>query len=186
MADRDEAIVQALQQDPPRGLGLLLDRYEIPLRVYLRKFMLDTHTVEDVLQGGLIKVLSAAQAYRKRANAQFSTWLFAIFRNEALDVIRKTRREHPVNPEEFPQPPAFIPERSAREWRELADCVRTSLATLPKEQAEAVRLRMYDNLTFQEIGKMLNAPAGTVAYWVAEGLKSMRGPLRAFESWLSE
>lgn len=135
----------------------LVALYEEKLFAFLARMIGDDHLAEDVFQQTFVKVARNAGAYDGRAS--FSTWLFRIARNTALDELRR-RRNRPGEPrgeagaEGVADGSVETPlDKLARE--ELTARMRRALAELPEEQREAFLLREEGDLGFSEIGEAL-------------------------------
>lgn len=137
----------------------LVGLYEEKLFAFIARFTGDRHLAEDVFQQTFIKVAKNAAAYDGRA--AFSTWLYRIARNTAVDELRR-RRHDPlhVDPElggleRMPDRDAVSPlDKITRE--ELSERVRRALIALPDPQREAFLLKEEAELDFEQIGVIMN------------------------------
>lgn len=140
------------------AFAALVERYESKLYAFINRMTGDGHLAEDVFQQVFIKVAKNAGAFDGRAS--FSTWLYSIARNTALDELRR-RAKRPIepgfNPGEFghvADPDAVSPlDKLTRE--ELAEEMRAAILTLPEAQREAFLLKEEADLDFGEIGAIL-------------------------------
>ncbi len=136
----------------------LVHMYESRLFAFLARFTLDQHMAEDVFQQVFTKVAMHAASFDGRAS--FSTWLFRIARNAAVDELRK-RRTQPVRPgaeeaqfESLAQAHTDSPlDKLTRD--ELGQRIRLALAELPEPQRETFLLKEEAELSFDEIGTIM-------------------------------
>lgn len=160
--DHDESperlLAMHLAGDEP-AFEKLVGLYEEKLFAFIARFTGDRHLAEDVFQQTFIKVAKNAAAFDGRAS--FSTWLYRIARNTAVDELRRRRHDpRHVDPETgglewMPDASARAPlDRMARE--ELSERVRAALAALPDPQREAFLLREEAELDFGRIGVIMN------------------------------
>ncbi len=144
----------------------LVERYEQKLYAFLVRMTGDAHLAEDVFQQAFIKVAKNAAAFDRRAS--FSTWLYRIARNAALDEIRRRARraDRPAgrdfrDGEEDAGRAAELADTSRRAPLEAladgeaAERIRDILATLPEAQREAFLLKEEGGLDFARIGVVL-------------------------------
>ncbi len=141
------------------AFGALVARYEEKLYAFLVRMVGDEHLAEDVFQQTFVKVARSAAAYDGRA--AFSTWLYRIARNTALDELRRrarrrgetgwTRGESVRDVAD----PSLRPPLEALAAAEQAELVREVLAGIPEMQREAFLLKEEGDLDFGRIGEIL-------------------------------
>ena len=121
----------------------------------------NTDDAADVLQDAVATVLKVRSFDPSRGT--FKAWFLAIVRNRCLDIMREHQR-HPrvaVESVELPIDEADGPEAIATR-DELAVVVKQELAGLPPAHREILILREFLDLSYAEIGKVLDVPTGTV------------------------
>lgn len=158
--DRDapETLLERYIAGDDVAFGELVGRYEEKLFAFIARMIGDSHLAEDVFQQVFIKVAKNAAAFDGRAS--FSTWLYRIARNAALDEMRRRSRrpeEHAGTAGQFETmlDPAAIPPPEALTRQELAERVRAALRQIPEAQREAFLLKEEGDLDFGEIGAVL-------------------------------
>jgi len=150
----------------PQLFGLLL-------RILQRKDL-----AEEALQDTFVSVWRKASEYRSD-RGKVATWVLAIGRYRALDMLRRNRREVNVEPEDLLQmsdarvageaDASEVP-RSLAEYRRLRRC----LDALSSEQRSSVVLAYFQGRTQEEIAALLKAPLGTAKSWVRRALISLK------------
>lgn len=115
----------------------------------------------DVLQDAAATVLRVRSFDPSRGT--FKAWFLAIVRNRCLDILREHQRHPLVDVEsvELPVEKTDSPEEIASQ-DELAAIVKRELAKLAPAHREMLILREFLDLSYAEIGKVLDVPAGTV------------------------
>lgn len=116
---------------------------------------------EDIAQQVFVRVWKSASRYEPKA--KFTTWLFTITRNLVFNEVRRRKRKPAVSmderEEEFHQMEAdhltASPDDSALQ-AELEKAVDDAIAALPEKQRMAIVLRRYEELPYDEIGKVLD------------------------------
>ena len=121
----------------------------------------NTDDATDVLQDAVATVLRVRSFDPSRGT--FKAWFLAIVRNRCLDVLREHQRHPLVDVEsvELPIQEADGPEATATQ-DEMAVIVKRELAKLPAAHREILILREFLDLSYAEIGKILDVPTGTV------------------------
>jgi RNA polymerase sigma-70 factor (ECF subfamily) len=125
--------------------------------------LVDPADIEDAAQLTLIAVLEKIDQFEGRS--RFQTWVRAIARNEALQVLRRKQRKSEPTGDEVPELAAF----SRRLSSVVADehAVRQALERVPEPYREALVLREFDGLGYEEIAERLGVPVGTVRSRIA-------------------
>ncbi len=140
----------------------LLQRYRTPLVNFLYRMVRDSATAEDLTQEVFLRVYRARHGYE--ASAKFTTWLFRIATNLALNRIRDTRHQQMEvsidAPAEEDAPAMELPARELRvdEFlieRDRAELIRRAVEALPEKQRAAVLLHKYEDMDYCEIAKIL-------------------------------
>lgn len=141
--------------------ALLFSRFAPRVKSYLLKLGAPPELAEELAQETLLTIWRKA-AYFDPSRASASTWIFTIARNLRIDVIRRER--HPDDLEGEPElksaETAHADEALSAGEREQR--LRGALKTLPKDQAEVVRLSFFHDKAHAEISTDLGVPLGTV------------------------
>jgi RNA polymerase sigma-70 factor (ECF subfamily) len=164
VSDEDRVLAAAAGAGDRRALELLLDRHADRVHAICRRVVANPDDALDATQEALIAVARGIQRFDGRA--AFTTWLYRVATNAALDEVRRRdRRPRPVS--EVPEPG---PSSSTLEDRVGAAIdVDAALATLPEEFRVAVVLRDLCDLDYAEIAEVLDVPPGTVRSRIARG-----------------
>ncbi len=112
---------------------------------------------DDVAQEAFIKAWSNLPDFRQQSG--FSTWLYRITVNAAIDAVRRRRPEAPLA-DALPGERVAPEEEALR--RERQRDVRGAIQELPPAARAALVLREYEQLTYREIAAVLDIPIGTV------------------------
>ena len=156
--------------------------YEILVQRYLSRVYSITYRVvgnkeeaEDITQEVFIKVYHGLKKFEQQAS--FSTWIYRIATNTALDSLDKIARRPKIHIRLFsskndPQETGLNspdlhasshtePEEAA-EQSELRECIQSVLKKLDREQAQLLLLRDFDDRSYDEIAKFLEAGLSAV------------------------
>ncbi len=169
MQERDDhTLIADYLEGDKSAIALLLQRHLKHVYNFAVRLSGDPLMAEDIAQETFVKVWRNLKKYRKGEN--FTTWLFAIARNTTIDHLRK-KRSVPFSYFEKEEGENFVVENFAddsptpeelfilREQKELVD---TLLQKVSPAQREVLILHEGENMTFDEIGKILNKPLNTV------------------------
>jgi RNA polymerase sigma-70 factor (ECF subfamily) len=151
------------------GLLGLYRRYSGPLYLYACSLTGDAARAEDLVQEAFVRLMSAG---RDRLQESVRPFLYAIVRNLARDASRRSsiERSHaPAVALRAIRDDGVDPERLKR----LEEAVETALEKLPAEQREAVVLKVYVGMTFDEIAEVVGVPQGTAISRYQYALKKL-------------
>ncbi|MCC8179302.1 MAG: sigma-70 family RNA polymerase sigma factor [Planctomycetes bacterium] len=155
-SDGPELLLRRYVDGDNEAFTTLVGLYEERLYVFIHRLVGDAELAEDVFQQTFIKVANKAGGFDNRAS--FSTWLFRIARNAAIDELRKNKRhvraDDRVDPEIMADANAVQP-LARLSVEEQAEQVRQALMLLPEAQREAFLLKEEGDLTFEQVGETL-------------------------------
>jgi RNA polymerase sigma-70 factor (ECF subfamily) len=170
----------------------LLRRYERPVFALIYRMVRDRELAEDLAQDTFVKVLNALDTYRPEY--KFSSWIFKIANNAAIDHLRR-RQLDTLSLEGAPgartqeQVEATQIQLAARgqtplemvEARELGSAIEQAIGTLRPEYRSCIILRHIEGRPYEEIAEILDLPLGTVKTYIHRAraeLMGILGPLR--------
>ena len=170
-----------------QALEEIFQRYKKPMLNYAFKLLRNFADAEDVVAEVFYAV--TAQKDKYIPEAKFSTWLYTIAHNTCIDRIRKNRRvfsfwqkkdKDADSYEEWDIPDTkFMPDIEA-ENRDISRYVKNAVDKLPFSSREAIILRQYHNLTYEEISKVLNCSVSKVKVLIFRGRERLRKALLPF------
>jgi RNA polymerase sigma-70 factor (ECF subfamily) len=157
-------------------LERIYDEHAACAAALFRRFVHCEADVRDLLQDWLVKIAKGVDSVAEIANER--SYLLRIAYRVAVDGKRSSgawQRQKDRASEESPR--EFLPEIDPD--REMMRCsLETSLATLPVEQRLVVQLKLWDGLTFSEIGEVLDISSNTASSRYRYGLSKLRETLR--------
>ena len=150
----------------------VLQRFEIPLLQYAARITGDRERARDVVQETFVKFQRNGAINRAD---EPTTWLFTVCRNAALNVCRKERRityldEELIEARESEQPMPF----DQLEQKEATGFLLRIVATLPPRQQEVIQLKFQNDLSYQQIAKIMKTTANNVGVLLHTALKTLR------------
>jgi RNA polymerase sigma-70 factor, ECF subfamily len=157
----------------------LVRRYQRPISAYVYRMVGNYESALDLTQEIFIKIYNSLDKYR--AEFKFSTWIYKIAHNSAVDHLRRTatREQSIVNGTEDDQ--YEIPIESGRltpeqesERKERRTEIEAVVRTLPANYRELIILRHSQDLTYEEIVEVTGLPLGTVKNRLFRAREMMR------------
>jgi RNA polymerase sigma-70 factor (ECF subfamily) len=161
--DEDAGLMLQFQAGEQRAFDTLFARYSGPLVGFLGRMVPDRGRAEELAQEVFVRVYNARDRYRP--TARFSTWLFGIAHNLALNELDRAyrRRERPLEPEHAGEIAADAPGPEQRlDAQRLARRLDTALSSLPERQRAVLTLRAEQGLSYTEIAEVLGASVPSV------------------------
>jgi RNA polymerase sigma factor (sigma-70 family) len=172
----DEALMLSVREGRGEMLGVLFDRYQVPLFNFYSKLTGDRTASEDLVQEVFLRILKYRRTYRP--DKPFRTWMYQIARNTRLDHVRKKRPETNWQPELSPTTQDVD---RAQQSQELA-LLQRALMQMSEAQREVLVLTRFQELNYDEVGELLGCEAGAVKVRVHRALKELRQIFRGLES----
>jgi RNA polymerase sigma-70 factor (ECF subfamily) len=180
MRDADELVLLLTQcaAGDRRALRTLYDRTAPALFARVLRLVRDRAAAEEILQETYVSVWRNAGRYDRNASAPM-TWLAAIARYRALDVIQRRRPDLSLEESgvaETAADPAASPLDAAvasAERRALMEC----LNELEGEARRSIELAFWRGLSYAEVAAVTKHPEGTVKSWIRRGLQRLRSCL---------
>jgi RNA polymerase sigma-70 factor (ECF subfamily) len=163
-ADETELIRKATRGDR-EAFGILVERYQ---RRVIGVALAVVHNPEDALelaQETFVRAFENLRSFESRSS--FSTWLYRIAANLAIDLRRRERRHTFVRGEEAEIEIERLPNSAGDSFAEFSRAelnrrLRTALDELTPDHRAVILLREVEGLSYDEISDMLQCPRGTV------------------------
>jgi RNA polymerase sigma-70 factor (ECF subfamily) len=186
MARTDVQLMLDVKAGDEQSFALLLHRYRTPLVNFLYRMVRNREQAEDLAQEVFIRV------YRARADyvpsAKFTTWLFRIATNLALNSVRDTRHQRmevsldapvTVDAEDGDERPIDVAEKNPNIEEHLVqeaqrDMIRHAIDKLPEKQRAAVLLHKYQDLDYGEISKILECSESALKSLLFRAYETLR------------
>ena len=171
--DPDRALVEAALGGDRAAFSALIERFQGALYQFTWRLLGDAALAQDATQEALARAWIKRASFRFRPGARFSTWLFQLARNAAIDLLRK-RRDMPMSPE-APEPAHPGPDAaSALDQKELGARIAAAFAILPEAQRTAVTLAEYHGASAREIAEVLRCSSRAAESHLFRGKQALR------------
>jgi RNA polymerase sigma-70 factor (ECF subfamily) len=170
VADGDAALAEAAKADR-LAFGELYERYYTRVYRYVFHRLGNPTEAEDITALVFMKALEALPSYQSRRNT-FAPWIFRITRNAIIDHYRRRRFQTSIDDLEHHS-------NDSDPARYVLDCERTEelgvlVQHLSDDQRDVVLLRFAGDLSFAEIGSVLNKNEPAVRMLLHRGLRKMK------------
>jgi RNA polymerase sigma-70 factor (ECF subfamily) len=187
LLDDDALIMRRVQAGDTERFGLLMRRYHRALLRAAQSRLGDRDWAEDVVQETFLAAFVGRASFDP--SFSFRTWLWTIL----LNLCKRQWKRRASRPAQHPlsqlvaaggQPPEPASDATGLKCvlrAERIERIRELLATLPEEQADALRLRFFGDLTFPEIAAAMNCCVNTAKSRVRYGLDRMAQALKREE-----
>lgn len=158
-----ELVELALQQDQ-KAFSALLAKYRNALMAHILKYVSVTEDAEDICQRSFEKAFVNIERFDPRY--AFSTWIYNIARNEAIDHLRRSKNS--VNSVSISDDndaqyllSGISPEEKYIVDQAVSDMIRR-IKQLPEKYCAVAELRFIKDYAYEDIAKELSMPIGTV------------------------
>jgi RNA polymerase sigma-70 factor (ECF subfamily) len=177
----DEELVRAILDGDDEPFRELVTRYQNRVVNYLNRMLRDVDEAQELAQEVFVRIYRALDRFDP--SYRFSTWLFRVAQNAAIDRIRKRRlvmvslnRPETATSDggewEFPsdEPTPYGELRN----QERGGAIRRAVAELKGEYRELIELRHFAELSYEEIADLKEMPLGTVKNKLFRGRQMLK------------
>lgn len=181
----DQEVVSLACQGREAAYRELIRRYERPVFSLIYRMVRNRELAEDLSQETFVKVLNAIESYRPEF--KFSSWVFKIANNTAIDHLRRRELDtlsldgspHAETPDSVEATALQIGDTSENpleevEARELGGAIEEGIRQLRPEYRSCILLRHVEGRSYEEIAEILNLPLGTVKTYIHRARNELR------------
>ena len=190
LRDPDIRLMLRVRDDEPGAFEELVERYQHRLVGVMHHLVGSADEAEDLAQEVFLRVYRARKKYRPRA--KFSTWLFTIANNLALNSLRSRQRKPvvPLNVRDSgplgPRPAeSLVHDRAEQpaqslQQQELAAIIQRALEGLNERQRMAVVLNKFEEMSYEEIAEVMNLTTKAVKSLLSRARSNLREALQDY------
>ena len=157
----DDNISDLLKTDLNKGFRLLVETYSQKLYWHIRRLVILHEDADDALQNTFINVWKSIGNFRSESSLY--TWLYTIATNEALTLINKRKRNASVSVDDLNG--YFESSQEGSTWFDGDEAqlkLQNAILKLPEKQRIVFNLKYYDDMTYEEMSKVLNTSEGAL------------------------
>ena len=163
----DEELIATFQNGNEQAYIELVRRYRDRLMTFVFRFLGDMELSEDIVQDTMIKVYTHKHYYKEIA--KFSTWIYTIAGNLAKTELRKRKRRKVTllshmntDDRKYEIPSTELKSEDIVQGEYAERDIQKAILQLPLHFRTVVILRDIQELSYEEISKIVNVPLGTV------------------------
>lgn len=181
----DQEVVAHARAGRESGYRELIERYQRPVLSLIYRLVRDRELAEDLVQETFIKVLNALDRYDPRY--KFSSWIFRIAHNTAIDQLRKREvatlsldgSPHADSPDsvEASTLVAVSEDETPEEYaasRQIGEEIERAIGLLRPEYRTAIVLWHVEGRPYDEIAQIMEVPLGTVKTYIHRARNELR------------
>jgi RNA polymerase sigma-70 factor (ECF subfamily) len=185
----DAAIMLRVAAGDESGFNFLVQKYHRAMVHFLFRMVHTQAVAEELAQEVFLRVYRSRESYR--AEAKFTTWLYRIATNLAVNYARDTKHERTaqnvyldVPDEETGTTPEVADDEPTVEQRLLRDermaAIRKHVVALPERQRMAVLMHKYQGLDYRQIGEVLKLSESATKSLLFRAYQTLREKLKDF------
>jgi len=183
--DLDTQLMIRVQRDDVSSFGELLNRNRALVLNYLSRLVVNRAIAEELAQDVFVRVYRSRRTYEP--TAKFSTWLYRITTNVALNHFRDEKRNQ--NQISLDMQDSALVRREARDGAQLVEDrlvrdvamrqIRNAIRALPPKQRAAVIMHKYDEMDYSQIARVLGCTSSAVKALMFRAYETLRLRLKS-------
>lgn len=187
--DPDAEVMLRAKAGDQSAFDYLVQKYRRPMVSFMFRMARNAAAAEDLAQEVFLRVYRSRENYE--ASAKFTTWLYRIATNLAVNHARDTRHERPENmvsldePDEDTGLTVDVSDGSATAEetimkRERMAAIRQRVQALPERQRTAVIMHKYQQMDYRQIAEVLKLSESATKSLLFRAYETLRGQLKEF------
>lgn len=187
--DSDAEVMLRAKAGDQSAFDYLVQKYRRPMVSFMYRMARNAAAAEDLAQEVFLRVYRSRQSYE--ASAKFTTWLYRIATNLAVNHARDTRHERPEvtvsldEPDEETGTTLELPDASLTAEqnlvrRERLMAIRRKVEALPEQQRLAVIMHKYQQMDYKQIAEILKKSESATKSLLFRAYETLREQLKEF------
>jgi RNA polymerase sigma-70 factor (ECF subfamily) len=172
----DSEIVRQIQSGEATAFDELMRRYKHPVVNFVFRMLGNAQDADEIAQDVFVRVYQNLDTYRPET--KFSTWLFALARNAAIDRLRWRARHPTESIESAPETSASSGTAEDVSAREIGEQIAAAVAKLPEDQRTAIVLAEYHGMSYAEIAAVMRCSEKSVESRLYRAKQTLRERLQ--------
>jgi RNA polymerase sigma-70 factor, ECF subfamily len=149
----DDQLVERVKDGDALAFEELVLRYQKPIYYFVLRILKHPQEAEDTVQKIFLLAYQNIKGFRSEST--FKTWLYRIGINQCNNFFRQNKNREFASIDELPVPDLTVNQEGEVSEKETLDALRKAVERLPYKQKMVVTLRIYQELSFEEIGAAL-------------------------------
>ena len=184
----DHDLIALARTGSEKAYRELLDRYQRPVFSLVYRMVRDRELAEDLAQETFVKVFNHLDRFNPKY--KFSSWIFKIASNLAIDTLRKREpnmvsldgSRHAETPDEIEATRITVESKDENpeeflEAKELGHEIERAIGLLRPDYRTAILLRHVEGRAYEEIAEVMGVPLGTVKTFIHRARSELRETL---------
>jgi RNA polymerase sigma-70 factor (ECF subfamily) len=165
-ADEDERLIADFKSGDMASFDLLVKKYQRRIYYLALRYVKNEADAQDVAQRAFVQAFQRVRSLRR--DASFRTWVYKIAVNLSINALRDSQRRS------RPPPLEIEPEAVSMTVAEDGANLRRALERLPPKQRMVVELRVFEDLSFKEVGRIVDSSEDSAKVNYHHALKRLR------------
>ncbi|MDD4869877.1 MAG: sigma-70 family RNA polymerase sigma factor [Kiritimatiellae bacterium] len=167
--EREELIRKAIVSGNEKAFDLMWEEYGQMMFGMILSILCSHHDAEEVLQDVFLKIAKNKDSVAEAKN--MSGYIYSIARNETMSFLAKRRRvPEPTDPAEF----WLVPAKEEKNFKDESVQISKALAELPEEQRTVIVMKIFRDMTFDDIAEAMNVSLNTAASRYRYGMDKLK------------
>ena len=174
MTTNDQVYIEAILKGDTNAFTVLVDRYKDLVYTLSLRMMKHTEEAEEAAQDTFIKAYKSLNKFK--GDSKFSTWIYRVAYNTCLDRLKKNKRQqYTVEINEYTEYQVKTLDNALDqiEAKEKEQAIQECLALLPSEDSFLLTLYYFEELSLEEIGKIVSLKPNNVKVKLFRSRKKM-------------
>jgi RNA polymerase sigma-70 factor (ECF subfamily) len=160
--DTDARLISMIKDPASRDKGFLqlMEFYKEPIYWHIRRLVVSHEDAEDILQETFIQVYRFAGSFR--GESRIFTWLYRIATNECTSHFRKNKKRLNYSNITYHKISNELSETDLEKSDAILHKFQQAIQQLPEKQKIVFNLRYYDEMSYEDIGQILDSSVNTL------------------------
>jgi RNA polymerase sigma-70 factor (ECF subfamily) len=178
----DEVLIEKVKKGDKYSFNLLVWKWEKQIYNLAVRMLGSVEDAADACQDIFIAAYEKAHSFK--GNSKFSTWLYRIAINNCISKLRRKKIEQKIYDNSLLQASLATKDSAIRDdettliKNQLSERIMKAIQKLPDEQKAILELKIYQDLSFEEISKIIGIPVGTAKSRLHYALIKIRNELK--------
>jgi RNA polymerase sigma-70 factor, ECF subfamily len=185
----DAEVMLRVRAGDESAFSYLVEKYRRPMMNFMYRMVHNSAAAEDLAQEVFLRVYRSRESYE--ASAKFTTWLYRIATNLAVNHARDSRHERPENMASLDEadentglaidvPDGSLSAEEMLVRRERVVAIRKRVNELPERQKVAVIMHKYQQMDYREISDVMKLSESATKSLLFRAYETLRGQLKEF------
>ncbi len=174
----DAELLERIKKGEEHSFRILVNRHSRRCYRLAYRILANKELAEDTVQEVMLKIWTKPFLWQEGRGGKFTTWLYRVVFNAALDSYRKNKRKRAVAIEDW-EDILESPQSQHKdvEWEKLAEIIQQQLMTLSMNQRLAIVLCRLEGMSYKDAGTVLNISPKAVDGCINRGINELKSKL---------